>query len=143
MPGLAFNHNAGASARLELRYGMAADLNADMTILSSTALRVRVLGGDMTAGPRPVPCTITVTSGRGTGSETTVSSSQDLIADGPYLYPYTGFAGVDFTDVDRIVYEFDASLVSAVDFAIGPLDTDGGTVAVEEKPWGMVKQLWQ
>jgi hypothetical protein len=138
---LTFNHNAGASAVLELRYGIAADLDADLTLFASDAFEVSVLSGDMVSGPRPVPCTITVTSGRGTAAEVTASHTLDLVLEDSYFFFYTDFPGVDFTDVDRILYEFDASQVSAVDFAIGPLKTREQTVPVEATTWSRIKTL--
>jgi len=140
---LTFNHNAGASAILELRYGGGTGLNADLTVDGGTALIVEVVGGDMYAGPRPVPCTVTVTSGAGTGSEITASQSLDLIDDMIYTYPFSGFTGVDFSDVDYITYYFDASAVSAVDFAVGPLSTDVDEVGVEDSTWGAIKGMYR
>ena len=136
---ISFNHNAGASAILDLSYGVSVELNADLTAGMATALIVEVLSGDMYAGPRPVHCTITVTSGLGTGSETTASQTVDLIDETQYEFPFTGFAGVDFTDVDRISYRFDASDYTSVDFSIGPLRTDEQVVGVEQSTWGSIK----
>jgi len=140
---LTFNHNAGASAILELRYGGGTGLNADLTADGGTALIVDLVSGDMYAGPRPVPCTITVTSGAGTGSEATASQSLDLVDEMIYTYPFSGFTDVDFSDVDYITYHFDASAVSAVDFAIGPLSTNVDEVGVEESTWGAIKGLYR
>lgn len=141
--GMSFNHSAGASAVLELRYGMTVDLEANLTAYSGTRLEINVLSGDMYAGPRPVPCTITVTSSRGTPQESTASASQDLIGDGLYMYPFSSFPGVDFTDVDMISVVFDTSRVSAVDFSIGPFKTDGETVPTQPTTWGHIKSLWE
>ncbi len=140
---LTFNHNAGASAILELVYGGSGGLNADLTVGGATALVVDVVSGDMYAGPRPVPCTITVTSGAGTGSEATASMTLDLVNEDVYTYPFSAFTGVDFTDVDYITYNFDASQVQAVDFAIGPLTTDVKEVGVEESTWGTIKSMYR
>ena len=109
----------------------------------ATALVVDVVSGDMYAGPRPVPCTITVTSGAGTGSEATASMTLDLVNEDVYTYPFSAFTGVDFTDVDYITYNFDASQVQAVDFAIGPLTTDVKEVGVEESTWGTIKSMYR
>jgi hypothetical protein len=143
---LTFNHNAGASAILEISYGGGGGgggMSADLTENGGSALLVDVVSGDMYSGPRPVPCTITVTSGAGTGSEATASQTLDLVDETAYSYPFTGFAGVDFTDIDYITYRFDASAVSAVDFAIGPLITDVEEVAVESRTWGAIKGLYR
>lgn len=140
---ISFNHNAGASAILDLFYGVSAELNADLTAGMATALIVEVLSGDMYAGPRPVHCTITVTSNLGTGSETTASQTLDLIDETEYEFPFTGFAGIDFTDVDRISYRFDASDYTSVDFSIGPLRTDEEMVGVEDTTWGAIKSQYR
>ena len=140
---LTFNHNAMASAKLALTYGMSAPLNANFTGAGATQFQVNVVDGDMYSGPRPVPCTITVTSRRGTANEHTASATLSLVNNGTYVYPFSGFAGVDFSDVDGITYLFDASLVMSVDFAIGPLTTDGSTVGTEPTTWGAVKSLFK
>ena len=141
---LTFNHNAGASAILDLDYGAVTDLDADLTFGAATALEFD-MSGDMGASvpTRPVPCTITVTSGRGTPGETTTSAAQDLIFDGLYSYPFASFAGVDFTDVDRIQIRFDASLVNAVDFAVFAIHTNEVPVPVEDTTWGRLKALYK
>ncbi|MBD3179531.1 MAG: hypothetical protein GF417_07890 [Candidatus Latescibacteria bacterium] len=140
---LSFNHNAGASAVLELEYGLSVDLNANFLVIDATMFYVSVLSGDMYAGPRPVPCTITVTSGRGTPEEATASHTIDLINEGIYSFFFSAFGGVDFTDVDYIKYTFDASSVTSVDFSIGPLTSDGDAVDTEESSWGAVKGLYR
>jgi hypothetical protein len=139
---MTMNHNAGAKAILDLTYGEFVDLNADFTP-SATKFIVNVASGDMYAGPRPVPCTIAVTSARGTPQEATTGVTINLINDGDYDFPFAGFSGVDFSDVDMISYRFDASNVSSVDFGIGPLKTDGTTVPAEESTWGKVKSLFR
>jgi hypothetical protein len=118
-------------------------MNADLTAMGATQLQVDVTDGDMYAGPRPVPCTITVTSGRGTANQHTASATMNLVLNGVYAYPFSSFVGVDFTDVDAISYKFDASLVQSVDFAIGPLVTDEHVVGVESTTWGGIKSLFE
>jgi hypothetical protein len=141
--GLSFNHDTGASAILELRYGPIADLNADLTLYGGTRFDINLVSGDMYAGPRPVPCTVTVTSGRGTPRVCTASVTRNLIDDGVYAYSFASFTGVDFTDVDAISVVFDASRVTAVDFALGAFKTDGGTVPTRSSTWGAIKSLWE
>ncbi len=141
--GLSYSNDAGGRSTLYLLYGMANDLNADLTVYAGTQLEIQVVEGDMYAGPRPLPCTITVTSHRGTPQEATASVSRDLISNGLYAYPFTSFTGVDFTDVDMIRVVFDASQVSAVDVLIGPFETDGDPVPVKPTTWGQIKSLWE
>jgi hypothetical protein len=138
------NHDAGASSTtLEARYGMAADLNVDLTVGGATGLEVNLISGDLDSGPRPVPVTITVTSGRGTANETTASSTQSMVSEGIYLFLFTDFTGVDFTDVDRLTYFFDASQVVAVDYALGPFKTDEPPVQTVTSSWGSVKAIYR
>jgi hypothetical protein len=139
---MTMNHNAGASAILDLVYGEFTDLNMDFTPSASKFI-VTVASGDMFAGPRPVPCTITVTSGRGTAEEATASLTLDLINEVDYEFPFSGFTGIDFSDVDMIEYSFDASNVSSVDFGIGPLRTDETIVPTEPSSWGKIKSLFE
>jgi len=140
---MSFNHNAGASAVLTLEYGMNIDLGADFETIGATKFLVTVNSGDMYSGPRPVPCTITVISGRGTAQEATASSTLDLVDEATYNYPFSGFGSVDFSDIDYIKYTFDASAVTSVDFSIGPLSTDGGSVDSEQSTWGAIKDLYR
>ncbi len=130
---LSHNHNAGAKSILELKYGTTVDLNANLTLFET---RLEINGRRrLYAGPRPVPCTITVTSGRGTPAQATASKTLSLINAGVYAYPFTSFPGVDFTDVDMITVRFDSSAYTSVDYAIGPFRTDGETVPVESATW--------
>ena len=140
---LSMNHNSMASSVLELEYGISIDMNANFTVINATMFHVTVLSGDMYAGPRPVPCTITVTSGRGTPDEATASKTVSLIDATTYNFMFSEFAGVDFTDVDYIKYSFDASSVTSVDFSIGPLTTDGESVDAELNSWGAVKNMYR
>ena len=140
---MAHNHNAGAKSILELKYGMTVDLNANLTLFEGTRLEINVVDGDMFAGPRPVPCTITVTSRRGTPAQATASKTLSLVNPGVYAYPFTAFPGVDFTDVDMITVRFDSSAYTSVDYAIGPFRTDGETVPVESATWGKIKSMWK
>jgi hypothetical protein len=97
----------------------------------------------MYSGPRPVPVTITVTSSKGTANEVTAQSTQSLINDGVYLYQFTDFAGVDFTDVDQITLFFDASAYTSVDYALGPFRTNEVPVQTEPTTWGRTKAIYR
>lgn len=141
--GLWFSNDAACRSILELHYGMTNDLDADLTVYAGTRLEINVVDGDMYAGPRPLPCTITVTSRRGTPQEATASFSRDLITNGLYAYPFTSFNGVDFTHVDMIRIVFDASQEPAIDVTIGPFETDGVPVPVTPTTWGHIKSLWE
>ena len=139
---MTMNHNAGAKAWMDLTYGETVNLNANLST-SATKFIVSVASGDMYAGPRPVPCTITVTSKRGTPQQATASVTVSLINETDYDFLFASFVGIDFSDVDMISYRFDASNVSSVDFGIGPLRTDGPTVPTDESTWGEVKSLYE
>lgn len=141
--GLAFNNDVGGKSTLEIQYGRIVDLDADLTIYAGTQLEIDVIDGDMSAGPRPLPCTITVTSRRGTPQEATASVTLDLVATGVYAYPFVSFTGVDFKHVDMIRVFFDASEHSAIDVSIGPLETDGDPVPTSPATWGHIKSLWE
>jgi hypothetical protein len=141
--GLWLNNGAGARSVLEIHYGMTTNLDADLTVYAGTQLEIEVIDGDMSAGPRPIPCTVTVTSHRGTPQEATASVTQDLIDTDTYEYPFTSFGGVDFRHVDEMVVVFDASQVTAVDIAIGSFETNGDPVPVAPTTWGHIKSLWE
>jgi hypothetical protein len=141
---LTFNHDAGATKGiLDLDYGETQDLNADLDAFAATGIEFEISGdGDDSNPVRPIICTITVTSARGTGSETTASAQQTLIADGNYLFPFTSFSGVDFNDVDRIQIRFDTSQqFGAIDFAVFTISTDEQPTPVETTSWGAIKAL--
>ena len=68
---------------LDLDYGEAIDLNADLTPFAATGMEIEINGdGDDSNPVRPIICTVTATSGRGTPGEVTVGVQQTLIADG-------------------------------------------------------------
>lgn len=127
------NHNAGAASTLEVRYGVTNDLDADLTYAGADAMVIDLISGDMYSGPRPVPVTITVTT----------SSQQSMINDGIYLFPFIAFAGVDFTDIDKISYFFDASAHTSVDYALGPFRTNEPPVQINQTTWGRTKAIYR
>jgi hypothetical protein len=136
------NHSSFGRSKLFVDYGVTVDLNANLTIGLATALRIDVVG-DMYSGPRPVPFTITVTSRRGTPQQATASATQNLVLEGTYTYPFAGFAGVDFTDVDAISIVSDATNYSAVDLCIYNFQTNGIPVGVESIDVGRFKVLYR
>jgi hypothetical protein len=139
---LTFNHDAGATKGiLDLDYGETVNLDADLTVGASTGIEIQIAGdGDDSVPVRPILCTITVTTGRGTPAETTVAAGQTLIADGIYLFPFATFAGADFADVDRVRVRFDTSQqFGAIDFAVYPIRTDETPVPVRAMTWGGLK----
>ncbi len=142
---LEFSHNTASNSILTLTYGYSSNLNSNFTAMAATELQVNVIEGELSP-TRPVPCTITVTSGRGTANEHTAIVTKTLtIASGVVAYPFSEFTGINFTDVDGITYKFDASAYAAraVDFAIGPLTTDEHEVATQPTTWGAVKSLFK
>lgn len=119
--GLYFSTAFGTQGIATLVYGKAASLNTDFSVLPDGAFEFELTSGDLTAGPRPIPATITVTSGAGTGNEATASMTLNLVDEQLYSFPFTNFAGVDFADIDRIELELDQSdpITAAADFALG------------------------
>jgi len=135
-----YNSSFGCNAVWTTTYGGGGDLNADLTVGGATAIFVDVISGDMYSGPRPIPLTVTVYSGTGSASVT-----RQLVYEETYEFPFSAFTGVDFTDVDRIVFEIvqDSNVNDAVDFALGRYYTNEGTVGVEESSWGAIKNLYR
>jgi hypothetical protein len=113
----------GVQGVFDLEYGANTPLDADLesTLTATGQFIIDLVSSDMdNSNPqRSVPATITVTSGVG-GSEVTASSTISLVGEGFYALPFGDFAGVDFSDVDRIKISFDQSGADAVavDFAI-------------------------
>jgi hypothetical protein len=141
--GLAFSNDVGGRSTLDIQYGKTMDLNADLTVYAGSQLEINIIDGDMWAGPRPLACTITVTSLRGTPEEATASVTKDLVDNGLHGYLFSSFTGVDFTHVDTIRIVLDASQAAAIDVRLGPLETDGDPVPVAPTTWGAIKSLWQ
>ena len=135
-----YNSSFGCNAVWTTTYGGGGDMNADLTIGGATAILVDVISGDMYSGPRPVPLTITVYSGAGSSSVT-----RQLVYEDTYEFPFNAFTGVDFGDVDRIVFQIvqDSSTNDAVDFALGQFYTNESVVGVEESSWGTIKGLYR
>ncbi len=131
-----YNSAFGCNAVWTTTYGLAGDLNANLT--GGDAFEISLISGDMDDSDpqRPVPMTLRVFSSAGDGSTT-----RDLVAEGIYTFPFADFPGVDFADVDRIEVEIvqDSDLNDAVDFALGFFQTNEA-VAVEEMNWGDVKK---
>lgn len=94
-----------------------------MSRIASGAFAIDLVSGDLdqagTSNDRPVPITVSVTSGLGTASEFTASVSDLLVELGTYQFDFANFAGVAFGDVDRIQLTIDQSdpSLAAVDFS--------------------------
>jgi hypothetical protein len=137
-----FNHDAGATKGImDLDYGETVDLNADLTPVAATGIEIEIAGDQDDSNPvRPIYCTVTATSGRGTPGEATDSHQLILISDGVHLFTFASFSGVDFTDVDRLQVRFETSQqFGAVDFVIYPIRTNETPVPVQLTSWGALK----
>ena len=134
-----YNSTYGDNATWTMTYGLAGDLNVDLTADGADAILVEVFGGDLEAGPRPTPLTITVVSGAGTASVT-----KNLVANTTYDFFFSEFAGVDFTDVDRLVFEVvqDEEVNPAIDFCFTRFVTHQASVPAESSSWGRIKALY-
>jgi hypothetical protein len=120
---LSYATSSGKSGVLTLQYGALRNLNADL--LSDGALAFELaIEGDMDDGaqPRPVQLTVTVHSGGASPAQAT----RTIASDGVYQIPFSAFAGANFSDVDFLMFELDASQVSSIDYAlVGGLRTTG------------------
>lgn len=110
-PALSYATGSSTSGILTLRYGAQSSLNADLSAAAAFELE---LDGDLDSSPpRPVPMTVTVLSGS-TSRSTTVT----LVNDGMVYVPFSLFPQIDFHDVDRVTFVFNASNVQAVDYSL-------------------------
>jgi hypothetical protein len=109
-PTLAYASGNPTSGTLTLDYGSQSALNANLSSAKAFELEIK---GDLNSGgsPRPVPLTVTVVSGPITRA-TTVT----LLNNGMYYIPFTSFPSVNWADVDRVMFHFNASQVQAVDY---------------------------
>lgn len=107
--------NFGSSLLLE--YGFDNDLNLDLaSIIGAVEGAIEFSAdGDQDGPERPFDVTFSLTSGRGTGSESTVSFAQTVLEDGLYSIGLGNFAGLDLGDIDGISIEIDLSGQEAVD----------------------------
>jgi hypothetical protein len=119
---LSYATSTGSSGALTLQYGALRDLDADLLSDGGQAFELAIQGDmDDGAQPRPVQLRVTVHSGLASAQAT-----RTLASDGVYQVPFSAFAGIDFSDVDFVMFELDASQVSSVDYAlVGGLRTTG------------------
>jgi hypothetical protein len=119
---LSYATSIGSSGVLTLQYGALRDLDADLVSDGGQAFELAIVGDmDNGAQPRPVQLRVTVHSGAASAQAT-----RSLAADGVYQIPFSAFSGIDFADVDFLMFEFDASQVSSVDYTLaGGLRTTG------------------
>lgn len=119
---LSYATATGRSGVLTLQYGALRNLDADLVSDGGQAFELAIVGDmDDGAQPRPVQLRVTVHSGAASAQAT-----RSLAADGVYQIPFSAFAGIDFTDVDFVMFELDASQVSSVDYSlVGGLRTTG------------------
>ena len=119
---LSYATSTGSSGVLTLQYGALRNLDADLLSDGGRAFELAIVGDmDDGAQPRPVQLRVTVHSGAASAQAT-----RSLAADGVYQIPFSAFAGINFADVDFVMFELDASQVSSVDFAlVGGLRTTG------------------
>lgn len=109
-PTLGYSSTFSTSGKMTLEYGTQSALNANLS--SAVAFELEI-DGDLNSGgsPRPVPLTVTVISGPIVRLATVT-----LLNNGMYYIPFSSFPNVNWTDVDRIYFHFNASQVQAVDY---------------------------
>jgi hypothetical protein len=144
-PCASYNSFFNSRALWKMEYGKNADLNADLLSGDGTKFEIEIQG-DLYGGgaktlcsnpdpvngcPRPVPCTITLISGKGTPQSATASVTQNLITmngEDPYIntFNYSAFTGINFSDIDYIKVEMSMLTVTqdAVDYCINWIKTD-------------------
>jgi hypothetical protein len=144
-PCASYNSFFNSRALWKMEYGKNADLNADLLSGNGTKFEIEIQG-DLYGGgaktlcsnpdpvngcPRPVPCTITLISGKGTPQSATASVTQNLITmngEDPYIntFNYSAFTGINFSDIDYIKVEMSMLTVTqdAVDYCINWIKTD-------------------
>lgn len=126
-----------------LTYGEAGDLNANFTIGNSDRIRLNAFGElDANHDNLPdvdgdgmvddgTPLTITIWSGVNTPNVTSYSVTKLLAGEGiiwnsfagTFDFMFSDFTGIDFTDVDKIVFEFEqiAYQNTSADYGIGTI----------------------
>ncbi len=117
-------------------------MDEDLTGGASSAI-IFMINGDLddSVPPRQLPLTITVT-----GGGVTASSTQTDGSDGLHMFPYTDFAGVDFSHVTSISMTIvaDQTVNDAMDFSISDIQAGSeSTVATEESSWDGLKALYR
>ena len=132
-----YNSNYGCRALWTMEYGKNANLNADLLTGSGTKIQLEILG-DLNVGPRPVPCTISLISGKGSPQQATASVTQNLMtsaSQNPSIisFNYSAFTGINFSDVDYIKVEMSmlTATQDAVDYAINWIKTDNVPTVIE------------
>ena len=110
-PELGYDTGSGTSGSLLLDYGAQSNLNANLS--QAVAFELELSGDSYSSPPRPVPLTVTVVSGASTATKTVT-----LQNDGMVYIPFSQFPGINFADVDRVKFLFNASSVQAVDYSL-------------------------
>jgi hypothetical protein len=117
-----------------MEYGKQANLNADFIKGGGTSIRIEV-SGDIYLSP--VPCTITLISGKGTPQEATKSVTQNLTTlngndSNIITFFYSAFTGINFADVDYIKVEMSMlNMTAAIDYTINWIQTDNDPTAID------------
>ena len=124
-----YNSDFGCRALWTMEYGKNANINANLLAVGGTKIQIEVKG-DLYSGPRPVPCTITLISGKGSSQQATAIVTQNLITlnNDPNIisFNYSAFTGINFSDVDYIKVEMSmlTATQDAVDYCINWIKTD-------------------
>lgn len=125
----------GTQGILDLVYQPVGGLNSDFSTVSGDArFEIELVSGDMhvpgySQYDRPVPISLTLTSGLGTTDEATATVSNMLLTEQVYGFAFGDFAGIDFSDIDSIGLHIDQSDpdTAAVDFSLSNFKATTGT----------------
>ncbi|GAB4544907.1 MAG: hypothetical protein Tsb0013_02310 [Phycisphaerales bacterium] len=122
---LSFSTAFGTQGILDLTYDAnGAGLDQDLSGFNNGSVALQLVSGDLdqagTEFDRPIPAVVTLTSNAGEMGEAIVSASVDLLAEGFYFIDFAQFAGIDFSDIDKVELRLDQSApqLAAADFAI-------------------------
>jgi hypothetical protein len=134
---MSFSTAFGTHGILNLTYEGDGGLNLDVSgDALFGAIKFDLVSGDLDQAndqyDRPVPISISLTSGLGTGGEVTHSLSDHLLAERGYEFMLADYAaaGIDLSDIDRVSILIDQSdpSLAAVDFAINAIGIGTGEV---------------
>lgn len=128
---------------LQLRYGTAGKLHANLTADGSTGFVFDIESDASPSILRFVSCLVEVTSHWGEPGEASAILGEAVVSPGPMRFDFSSFTGIDFTQVDELTFEFHETLVAGIPFSIGPIATSGGATPVRASSWGRIKRLYR
>lgn len=140
---LSFEPGSDGQGSLRLRYGTAGLLRADFTADGSTGIEFDLRGDMSPPGARTVATSLLIASHVGEPGETSVIRSWTTHNPGTVRFAFADYPGIDFRQVDVLVFQFHEILDHGLAFTIGPIATYSEATPARRSTWGRLKALYR